>query len=177
MRIATNYVRPAQRAVIPAVTLMWAAAIALAAATVWLAYDGKKLRAEVPQLRTRLAHVDAQKPVAQVHLPPMKQLIEMRERVAKINAVAQTKGVPTLALLADLEKQLPREAWLTSIHHRASEGQVQLIASARRADPLSDFLLRLEHDPLFDEVMLLREVKAGGAKADVQYEIRLKVHS
>lgn len=159
----------------PAVAVIWAAAIVLAAGTLWLVHEGRNLRGELPQLRTRLAHVEAQKPVAQVHLPPMKELIQTRERVAAINAAAQTRGVPTLLLLADLEKQLPREAWLTSFHHRAVDGEVQLIATALRSDPLSDFLQRLEHDPLFEEVMLLREVRENGPGMGVSYEIRLKV--
>lgn len=176
MRIATNFVHPLQRMVMPAVAVIWAAVIAFAAGTLWLAHKGEELRSDLPQLRIRLAHVEAQKPVAQVHLLPMKELIETRERVASINAAAQARGLSTLMLLADLEKQLPRDAWLTSFHHRAPEGEVQLIASAARSDPLSDFLQRLEHDPSFDEVMLLREVRERAPGSGVHYEIRLKVH-
>lgn len=142
-----------------------------------LVHDGSELRGDLPLLRTRLAHVEEQKPVAMVRMPPMKKLVETRDRVAIINAAAQAKGAPTLALLADLEKQLPHEAWLTSIHHRANDGEVQLVASAGRADPLSEFLLRLERDPMFAEVMLMREVQPGGDRGGVQYEIRLKVRS
>lgn len=177
MKITTNFVRPAQRMVPPVVATMWAATIALAAGAVWLAGEGKALRGELPQLRTHLERVGEQKPVAAVQLPPMSELTGTRDRVARVNAAAQTKGVPTLALLADIEKQLPPDAWLASLHHRATEGEVQLIASAGRADPLSEFLLRLERDPLFEEVMLLREVQASGARMSVQYEIRLKVRS
>jgi Tfp pilus assembly protein PilN len=177
MKITTNFVRPPQRMVTPAVAVMWVAAVVLAAGAAWLASEGRGLREDLPQLRTRLERVDAQKPVAAAPLPPAQELAETRDKVARINAAAQTKGVPTLALLADLEKQLPRGAWLTSIHHRATEGVVQLVAAATRADPLSDFLLRLERDPLFEEVMLLREVQAGGNRPGVQYEIRLKVRS
>ncbi len=177
MRIPTNFVRPVQRVVAPVAAAMWVVAIIFLAGTAWLVGDAAGLRGDLPQLRTRLERVEAQKPVAAAPLPPTQQLAEMREWVARINAAAQTRGVPTLALLADLEKQLPPDAWLTKIRHRAAEGDVQLVAVAWRADPLSEFLLRLERDPLFEEVMLLREVQAGGAKAGVQYEIRLKVRS
>jgi Fimbrial assembly protein (PilN) len=175
MKITTNFVRPAQRMVAPVAAAMWAAAALLAAGAAWLAHDAAGLRGDLPPLRTRLERVDAQKPVAAAPLPPARELAETRDKVARINAAAQTRGAPTLALLADMEKQLPPDAWLTSIHHRATEGEVQLVAAATRADPLSEFLLRLERDPLFEEVMLLREVQAGGSRAGVQYEIRLKV--
>lgn len=177
MKITTNFVRPVQRVVGPVAAAMWGAAVVLVAATAWLAHEGRELRGDLPQLRTRLERVEAQKPIAAVPLPPAQELAETRERIAKINAAAQTRGVPTLALLADLEKQLPRGAWLVSLHHRAAEGEVQLVAAAGQADPLADFLLRLERDPLFEEVMLLREVQASGSRSGVQYEIRLKVHA
>lgn len=175
MKIRTNFVRPVQRMVAPAAAAMWTAAIVLVASAVWLAGDAASLRGELPQLHTRLERLEAQKPLVAPHLPSAQDMAETRDRVAKINAAAQTKGAPTLLLLADLEKQLPPGACLTSIHHHAAEGEVQLVAVAERADPLSDFLLQLERDPLFEEVMLLREAQVGGSRVGVQYEIRLKV--
>jgi hypothetical protein len=160
---------------------MWVAALALTAGALWLIYDAAVLRDELPQLRTRLERLSSDKvaPVT-VRLPPERELNETRERVAKINAAAQTKGLPTLALLGELEQQLPAEAWLTAFHHRAAEGEVVLVAAAASAEPLSVFLHRLEGDPLFEEAMLLREVQPVGSgpnmhAARVQYEIRLKV--
>lgn len=177
MKIATNFVLPAQRAVAPIAAAMAAIALLLALFAVWLGRDATELRSELPQLRTRLVHVEAQKPVAAVRLPPAAELADIRARVARINTAARTKGVPTLALLADLEKQLPRHAWLVSVHHRAARGEVMLVAAAHHADPLSDFLLKLEGDPLFDEVMLVREAQPSGGRGAVQYEIRLKVRT
>ncbi len=177
MKIGINFVRPAERLMAPVAVAVWGAAMALLAGAAWLAADAVGLRGDLPQLRTRLERVGAQKPVAVTPLPPAQQLADTRQRVARINAAAQTRGVPTLALLADLERQLPRGAWLTSLHHRAAEGEVQLVVAAGQADPLADFLLRLERDPLFEEVMLLREVQASGSRTGVQYEIRLKVRA
>lgn len=177
MKIATNFVLPAQRAVAPIAAVMAAITVGFAVSAVWLGGEAARLRGALPQLRTRLAHVEAQKPVNTVRLPPARELAAIRARVARINAAAHTKGVPTLALLADLEKHLPRAAWLVSIHHRAARGEVMLVAGARRADPLSDFLLKLEDDPLFEEVMLVREAQSASGRAGVQYEIRLKVRT
>lgn len=109
-------------------------------------------------------------------MPPAQELAETRNRIAKINAAAQTRGIPTSVLLTELGTLLPREAWLTSVHFRATEGEVRLVAAARSSDPLSAFLLKLERDPLFEEAMLVREMEpAGAGQASVQFEIRLKV--
>lgn len=177
MKIATNFVHPPQRMVKPVAGAMWLAAAALAALAWWLIDDAAQVRGDLPQLRTRLERVAAEKSTiaAPLAAPPAQELAEMRDRIAKINASAQTKGLPTLALLAELEKQLPPDAWLTSVHHRAAEGEVTLVAAAAGTDSLSAFLLKLEGDPVFDEAMLMRELRPGGSGPNVQYEIRLKV--
>lgn len=180
MKIATNFVRPAQRAVVPVVVALWIAALGLAAAAWWLVVDTTELRGELPQLRQRLGRIEKERntAAAPAHLPSVGELAQTRERVAKINAAAQTRGLPTLALLSELGAQMPPEVWLTSVHHRAAEGEVVLVAAAASADPLSAFLLRLERDPLFEEVMLMRELQpAGTGRPNLQFEIRLKVRS
>lgn len=180
MKIATNFVSPLHRAVMPLVAAMWLAALALAGVAWWLLADTAELRGELPQLRQRFERIatgvaDA---AAQEHMPPAQELAETRKRVAKINAAARTKGVPSTVLLSELETQLPPDAWLSSLHYRASEGEVRLVASARSAEPLSSFLLKLERSALFEAVMLMRETQlAGPGQASVQFEIRLKVRS
>lgn len=164
----------------PLMLAMWLAALALAGAAWWLIDDAAELRGELPQLRLRFERIETDGSVVatQQYMPSAQALAETRERVAKINAAAQTKGLPTSTLLTELEKQLPPAAWLTSFHHRAAEGEVLLVASAANADPLSAFLLKLERNPLFDQVMLMRELHPTGAgQPGVQFEIRLKVRS
>lgn len=180
MKISTNFVRPVQQAVMPVVAAMWIAALALAAGVWWLIDDAAELRGELPQLRQRLERIGTVRSgvAAHVQLPPVQKLADTRDRVAKINAAVQTKGLSISALLTELETQLPPEAWLSSIHHRAVEGEVLLIASSANAGPLSVFLYKLERDPLFEEAMLVRELHPSGAsKPIVQFEIRLRVRS
>lgn len=187
MKISTNFVRPVQLAVMPIVVALWLAALGLAGGAWWLLTETAELRGELPQLRQRFERITtgadtaaAQRrmPTAHESMPSAQELAETRERVAKINAAAQTKGLPTSALLNELETQLPPEVWLTSFHHRASEGEVLLVASASSADALSAFLLKLERDSLFDQVMLMREFHpTGTGQPGVQFEIRLKVRS
>ena len=180
MKISTNFVRPVQQAVMPVVVALWLAAFCFAAAAWWLIHDATELRDGLPQLRQRLEHIaKAGDAVATpVQLPSAHELVQTRDRVAKINAAARTRGVPTSALLSELETLLPPEVWLTSIHHRAVEGEVLLVASAANAEPLSALLFKLERDPLFEKVMLLREIQpTANGKTNVQFEIRVKVRS
>lgn len=180
MKISTNFVSPLQRAVMPLVAAMWFAALAVAGVAWWLLADTAELRGELPQLRQRFERIDTGvvAAAAQERMPAAQELAETRKRVAKINAVARTRGVPSTVLLGELETQLPPDAWLSSLHYRASEGDVRLVASARSSEPLSAFLLKLERSPLFEAVMLMRETQPGGAgQASVQFEIRLKVRS
>jgi len=180
MKISTNFVRPAQQAVVPVVAVLWFAVFGLTAAAWWLIRDAAELREELPQLRQRFERIEnaGGAITASAQQPSAQELARTRDRVAKINAAAQTKGVATLALLSELETLLPPEAWLTSVHHRAVEGDVLLVASAANPEPLSALLLKLEREPMFEEVMLLRELQpTANGKASVQFEIRLKVRS
>jgi Tfp pilus assembly protein PilN len=180
MKISTNFVSPVQQAVMPVVAALWFAAFCFAAAAWWLVDGATALRQELPQLRQRLERMETGggAAAAPVQLPPAQELAQTRDRVAKINAAAQTRGAPISALLSELETLLPPEAWLTSVHHRAAEGEVLLVASAASTETLSALLLKLERDPMFEKVMLLREIQpAVNGKASVQFEIRLKVRS
>lgn len=185
MKISTNFVRPVQLAVMPLVAVMWLAALGLAGGAWWLIDEAFELRGELPQLRQRLERIETgvgavpardRMQASHEQMPTAQELAETRSRVAKINAAAQTRGLTASALLTELEIQLPPEAWLTSIHHRAAEGEALLVASAASAELLSAFLLKLERDSLFDQVMLMRELHPTGAgQPGVQFEIRLKV--
>ena len=180
MKISTNFVRPVQRAVTPIAVAMWIAAAGFAGGAWWLLGEAAELRKDLPQLRQRLERVEKGNiaVAAKKQLPPAQDLADTRKRVAKINSATQTKGLTTSALLTELETQMPREVWLISIHHRAAQGEVVLVASATSADPLSAFLLKLERDPLFEEAMLMRELQStGNAQPGMQFEIRLKVRS
>lgn len=182
MKIATNFVRPIQRAAIPVAALFWLMSFAFAVSAWWLLDDASALRGELPDLRQRFVRINAtgHAPAVQpVQLPSVQELAETRNRVARINAAVRTKGMPTLSLLDDLEAQLPPEAWLVSFHHHATDGEVELIVSASSADLLSGFLLNLERDPLFEQALLVRELQPSGTGKTgiVQFEIRLKVRS
>lgn len=180
MKISTNFVRSFQQAVLPAVLALWLVALGFAAVSWWLVADAAALREALPQLRSTLEAMDAGNKLVPdpVQLPSALELAKTNERVAKINAVVQTKGLPTSTLFAELEALLPADVWLTSVHHRAGLGEVMLIASAASADSLSAFLLKLENSPLFEQAMLKRELQTPGkGQARVQFEIQVKVRA
>lgn len=179
MKLHTNFVVPAQRAVRPLLVLGWTAVVALAALAAWLVGDGFVLRAELPQLQQRAQRsATAAQAEAQGALPAEAEMVRTRDRVAKVNAAARSGGLPSAVLLGELETLLPPQAWLTRLHYRAAEGDLRLVAAARNAELLSTFLLRLERSALFEQAMLVREVQpAAAGGSDVQFEIRLKVRS
>lgn len=178
MKIQTNFVTPAQQAVKPLLGLTWLALLLLLLLAAGLIADGLALRAELPQLRARVQHQPGVNAPAALAPQAEAQLAHTRERLARLQAVARTRGMPEARLLGELEALLPPQAWLTRLHYRAGEGELRLMAAAATAEPLSAFLRRLEQSALFEQVMLLREVQPGAAEAGgVQFEIRLKVRA
>lgn len=175
MKISTNFVYPLQLAVMPVVIAMWLAAAGFAAGAGWLLDEAATLRSDLPQLKQRLERAEKTDTVtSQEHMPTAQELSQTRNRIAKINAAARTAGVQSAVLLNRLETLLPPEAWLASLHYRATEGEVRMVVSAKNIQTLTSFLQKLEHDPLFEEVMLMHEMQAA---ANAQYEIRMKVRS
>lgn len=177
MKISTNFVSTRPGIARPLIAGLLGLALLSLALIAWLLHDAASLRTELPQLRKRLLNVEANAqtaPQPPADTPTSKELSDTRNRVIAVNAATKTRGMSTVALLSELEKLLPAQAWLISLHHRAADGEVMLVAAAPSAPPLSDFLLQLERDPKFAEVLLLRESQ-GGSGTDVQYEIRLKV--
>ncbi|HEY6095569.1 MAG TPA: PilN domain-containing protein [Gallionellaceae bacterium] len=178
MKISTNFVPAWMTWTRPLIAALWGLVLLCAAVVAWLLHDAAGLRAELPRLDKRLAGVEAAAQAASLRpgaMPSAQELSETRRRVTAVNAVTRTRGMTTLALLAGLERKLPAQAWLVSLHHRAMEGEVMLVVAASSATPLSEFLLQLERDPEFSQALLLRETQGNGS--DVQYEIRLKVRT
>ena len=109
-------------------------------------------------------------------MPAERELKQTRMQVERLNAISQGRGLATLALLNRLEALLPNDTVLVALHHRAKEGELQLLAQGASAELLSKFLQRLEEDAQLESVVLShqKEVKEGD-KVLVQFEIRAKV--
>lgn len=179
MKITTNFIDGVQQLIVPVAIAAWLSALLGLGALLWLIVDGVGLRDELPVLKERLPKLEAAAAVASNReLPSERELTETRDRVARLNAIAQTRGLTTLALLAKLETLLPGEAVLVGMHHRAKERELLLLAQAANAEILSKLLQRLEEDVQFESVVLSRQKEVNdGGKVVVQFEIRARVRS
>lgn len=179
MKITTNFICGMRHLTRLIIAATWCVALLALGALIWLIGDGVGLRGELPALKDRLSRLEAAAATAAPRESPSEQeMMEIRDRVARLNAITQTRGLTTLALLAKLETLLPADAALAAVHHRARDGELMVVAQAANAEILSKLLQRLEEDARFESVVLARrkEVSDGG-KIAVQFEIRAKVRS
>ncbi len=183
MRITASF--PAARPGLTwlAVVAPWLSAGSFAFAAAWLLVSALEMRTERPRLESRLARVEAQLAAAKPHraLPAAAELESMRRRVSSLNKLSGMHGWATPQLLAWLGEQLPDNVYLVSLHHRPREGEAQLVAESQSAEALTGFLLRLEREPRFSEVLLSRQGARGAQGAGlaqgggaIQFEIRLR---
>jgi type IV pilus assembly PilN-like protein len=157
--------------------LLWAGALALLGAAAWLALDASDLRAELPRLAGRLARVEEQLAAAgpREPLPPAADMESLRRRVQALNRLSGMRGWGTPQLLGWLGRQLPDNVHLVSLAHKPREGEALLVAESPSAEALTAFLLLLEKEPGFAEVLLAKQGARGGSGGPaVQFEIRIR---
>jgi ribosomal protein L29 len=179
MKIKTNFVAGVQPLLAPLAIVVWSTAFIVFAGLLWLIFDGIATRKELPGLKQRLTEIEPTLAVrSKQELPAEHELRQTRQQVARLNAITQSKGLSTLALLAKLESLLPDDTVLAAVHHRAKEGELLLLAQGANAELLSKFLQRLEEDEQLEAVVLThqKEVK-DGEKIVVQFEIHARVRS
>jgi hypothetical protein len=186
MRITAHFANTRPRLGVSLAVLAWGAALALFAAAAWLGAEGMRLRDEQPRLELRRSRAAAQLAGAgTLELPPAAELAALRERVQALNKVSSLRGWSTPQFLGWLAAQLPEDVYLVSLLHRPREGEALLVAESPSAEALTAFLLRLEREPRFAEVLLAKQGarqlnqsgsgQNGGAKSSVvQFEIRVR---
>jgi hypothetical protein len=179
MKIKTNFVTNVQPLVAPLAIVVWSAALITLAGLLWLIFSGIALSNELPGLKQMLSKTEPALAVTpKQELPADRELKQTRNQVARLNAISQSKGLATLALLAKLETLLPDNIVLVSVHHRAKEGEFLLLAQGENAELLSKFLQRLEEDKQLESVVLTQQKEAkDGDKTVVQFEIRARMRS
>ena len=177
MRISANLTPAQPRLALPLAAALWILALGLAVLTVWLALEIFQMGDERPRLDARLALVEEQLKAAAPRepLPPRSELESLRQRVYALNKLSGIRGWGTPQLLAWLGGQLPANVYLVSLHHRPRDGEALLVAESPSAEALTAFLLRLEKEPRFAEVLLSRQGARGAPGAGaVQFEIRVR---
>lgn len=169
MKLNTAFIASPRAALRSVLAAVWLATLVLCAAAGYVAWQAKEQRAQLPQLRMRLATLQrrAATPVA---LPPAAQLQALQQRVSAINALAGGARGSLPRLLAELEQQLPEPVWLLSLHYRPRSGELALVAEAESAEPLTRFLLALEQSPRFAQVLLTRQAPQSDT---LRFELRL----
>jgi hypothetical protein len=177
MRIAVSLSATRPRLMLPLAAVVWTLGFVLLFAALLLLVLAVETNAEKPMLETRLARLNEQLSAVRSTqtLPVDAELKSMRQRVNAFNAIAGAKGMASAQLLKWLESELPEKAYLVSLHHRPRDGEALMVVEATTAEPLTAFLLRLEKEPRFQEVLLNKQGtrKAPGVAA-VQFEIRIK---
>jgi hypothetical protein len=177
MRITANLAVTRPRLALPLAAVLWVSAPVFMASAGWLALSLLEMRSEHPRLEARLARVEEQLAAAGARepLPPRPELEALRQRVHALNKLSGMRGWSTPQLLGWLGGQLPDNVYLVSLVHKPREGEALLVAESPSAESLTGFLLRLEKEPRFAEVLLSKQGARGtpGAVA-VQFEIRVK---
>jgi hypothetical protein len=176
MKPTTNFTLPL-RTVAPVLAGgAWLLACVFLGLTLWFVIDGRGLRAERIELTARAAELE--KKVAALPaepLPAQAELVQLRERVARVNELSGLQGWPLPVLLSRLESWLPDRAYLVQIHHRPAMGEVQMTVESDRAETLTALLVKLQNEPHFSEVLLTKQAQRDGRNGKrVQFELRLK---
>lgn len=100
---------------------------------------------------------------AQQELPPDSEFIRAKNEIRKINSLHSKSGYTPAMLLHQLEKIKGDGVLLMRINHKTSEGKLILKGEAKTSTSLTDFLGKLEENPHFDQVKVLKKdrIKRG----------------
>lgn len=175
MRLTISFVRPPGRlapwfagGLLIASLLLMVAALAFVASAVRLRGDHAQLEQRVEQAQRVADGLTA------VALPPRHELTALRARVFTLNQLTGTGGMSPQEALRHLEENLPDQVALTGLRYQRRQGELVIVAEAPRSDLLTDTLQKLERDPAFREVRLIRQGERSGERGGVQFELRLR---
>lgn len=175
--ITTNFVRRIDGFVPGLLMLSWGIVLAMLIVGGALIVQRVRLEKTMPALQVQIRKLEKRRAALEKQktpLPPHAKLVALQQRVSVINGIVASKGRSISDILAGLESQLPKNAWLVSLRHKRNEGELKLVAASTEVDALTEFLKRLENDPHFSQALLTQQSHGSGKAEDtVQFEIRL----
>ncbi len=176
MKIKTNFSAPLPN-LAPLLAATFAAfALCMLIVAFWFAADTLALKKNRPELEAQLAKLNNQR-LAQAapKFPSKSELADLKQRVTLINTLSAAQGWSFPVLLAKLEQLLPDYAYLTQIHHKLDTGEIQMTVESASAEVLTAFLVKLEKEGHFSEVLLIKQAQHAGAGGKrIQFELRVK---
>lgn len=154
---------------------VWIVAAALAAACVYLTYQGLTLldreqavAGHIANLKAELAVLEAEDDTA----PSAAAYAALSARVAYHNALVGERRAELLDVLAALEDAVPGDVWLRDLTYDAPTGRLGLSLLSRDETALPAALQAIEAIDLLDDVILKRQIQMRqGQEELVQYEI------
>jgi hypothetical protein len=176
MKAATNFSAPLPN-LMPFLAMgLGILTLSLLIISIWFAVDAVDLKKNKPSLEAQLAKLNSQRSeIAANKLPPQAELDNLKQRVALINALSGNLGWPFPVLLVKLEQLLPDYAYLIQIHHRLDTGEIQMTVESESAETLTAFLVKLQKEEHFNEVLLTKQAqRAGQGRKRIQFELRVK---
>jgi hypothetical protein len=173
MKISADFLGARPRLARALAGALWLAAALLTGSAVLLGMRAAEMREERPRLEARLERLQAQASASAARSAPpaAADLHALRERVRSLNKLSGLRGWSTPQLLGWLGGRVPDNVYLVSLQHRPREGEALLVAESPSAEALTAFLLSLEKEPGFAEVLLSRQGRVDSA---VQFEIRVR---
>lgn len=175
--VKTNFVRPVGSLVLPLVIILSLVLIVVIAISTWLYIDLLSVRDEaigkyeyLSTLKSKQMklNLDGGNGVA------IEDIVRLRKRAADVNDIVGSHGMPLIVILSRLEKMLPDNVYLLSIHHKKMLSDLKITAVSKNVDDLTNFLQRLEDDQYFSSVKLKRRSQNNVNDGDVKFDIEIR---
>jgi Tfp pilus assembly protein PilN len=148
----------------------------------WEGVEYRKLRLQEEEFEGRMERVLRQEEALAKEIRALgKQVDEasskmLHKEVAFVNEIIDQKVFSWTQFLSDLEGRIPRDVAISRIQPTFATGLVRIGGTARSLKGLTDLMIQLQSDPMFEEVFLLdQKLDPKGPVADsVDFSIQFR---
>lgn len=176
MKIRTNFSMSSASMAPRIMTILWVTALLAALLAAWMAMQASQLKQAKLDLEHQLSKLQNRHvPGIPKAFPSQEELVTLKKRIAAVSSIS-TGGEGSLsAFLRKIERLLPDEAYLVSLHYKGDTREAQITAEAGSAKILTGFLRDLEKEKSFNEVLLTKQSQRTlNDKQIVQFNLRIK---